>query len=154
LDQVIDELGRLRGRDGKSAGNRDAGSGRPMRPGVGNKTASMSEAGPRNRELVEVAESLLGGRLGTEGLRSSAGAANETARTKLFDPAATTRDEAQSTVQNLPEASPAADGSSSAVLPGGAEIARTALSGRRPPYFRSVAQIGRQAAQGLAYAHS
>jgi WD40 repeat protein len=42
----------------------------------------------------------------------------------------------------------------SAVLPGGAEISTTALSGRRPPFFRSVAQIGRQAAQGLAYAHS
>src|SRR5206468_10887959 len=26
--------------------------------------------------------------------------------------------------------------------------------GRRQPFFRSVAQIGRQAAQGLAYAHS
>ena len=40
------------------------------------------------------------------------------------------------------------------VLPGGAQIATTALSGRRPPFFRSVAQIGRQAAQGLAYAHA
>jgi eukaryotic-like serine/threonine-protein kinase len=40
------------------------------------------------------------------------------------------------------------------VLPGGAPIATTALSGRRPPFFRGVAQIGRQAAQGLAYAHA
>jgi hypothetical protein len=157
LDQVIDELGRLRDRSGKSAGNRAAESGRPMRPGVGDETASMSEAGPRNRELVEVAESLLGGRLRTEGLGSAAGAAgaaNEAARTRPFDPAATTADEEQNTVRHLPEASPAADGSSSAVLPGRAEIATTAFSGRRPPFFRRVAQIGRQAAQGLAYAHS
>ena len=40
------------------------------------------------------------------------------------------------------------------MLPGGAEIATTVLSGRRPPFFSSVAQIGRQAAQGLAHAHS
>ena len=40
------------------------------------------------------------------------------------------------------------------MLPGGSPIATTALSGRRAPYFRSVAQIGRQAAQGLAYAHA
>ena len=31
---------------------------------------------------------------------------------------------------------------------------RSSLSGRRAPFFRSVAQIGRQAAQGLAYAHA
>ena len=31
---------------------------------------------------------------------------------------------------------------------------RSTLSGRRQPFFRSVAQIGRQAAQGLAYAHA
>ena len=42
----------------------------------------------------------------------------------------------------------------SAVLPGGAQIATTSLSGRKPLYFRSVAHIGRQAAQGLAYAHA
>ncbi len=40
------------------------------------------------------------------------------------------------------------------MLPGGAQLASTDLSGRRAPYFRSVAQIGRQAAQGLAYAHA
>ena len=38
--------------------------------------------------------------------------------------------------------------------PGRSAMATTALSGRGRPFFRSVAQIGRQAAQGLAYAHS
>ena len=42
----------------------------------------------------------------------------------------------------------------SAVLPGGSQVSTTSLSGRRAPFFRSVAQIGRQAAQGLAYAHA
>src|SRR5207248_1604635 len=41
-----------------------------------------------------------------------------------------------------------------AVLPGGTPLSSVESSGRRLPYFRSVAQIGRQAAQGLAYAHS
>ncbi|HEY2154852.1 MAG TPA: serine/threonine-protein kinase, partial [Isosphaeraceae bacterium] len=39
-------------------------------------------------------------------------------------------------------------------LLGGAQVATTALSGRKPVFFRSVAQIGRQAAQGLAHAHA
>jgi WD40 repeat protein/tetratricopeptide (TPR) repeat protein len=39
-------------------------------------------------------------------------------------------------------------------LPGGSQATPTYLSGRRVTYFRSVAQIGRQAAQGLAYAHA
>src|SRR5262249_6210217 len=44
--------------------------------------------------------------------------------------------------------------SQSAVLPGGTAISSIESSSRRQPFFRSVAQIGRQAAQGLAYAHS
>ena len=40
------------------------------------------------------------------------------------------------------------------MLPGGTAISAVESSGRRRPFFRSVAQIGRQAAQGLAYAHS
>ena len=41
-----------------------------------------------------------------------------------------------------------------AVLPGGTQVSTVESSGRRLPFFRSVAQIGRQAAQGLAYAHA
>ena len=40
------------------------------------------------------------------------------------------------------------------MLPGGTQVSTIHLSGRRQPFFRSVAQIGRQAAQGLAYAHA
>ena len=40
------------------------------------------------------------------------------------------------------------------MLPGGTRVSTIESSGRRQPFFRSVAQIGRQAAQGLAYAHA
>ncbi len=40
------------------------------------------------------------------------------------------------------------------MLPGGSHVSGVDTSGRRQPFFRSVAQIGRQAAQGLAHAHS
>ena len=42
--------------------------------------------------------------------------------------------------------------SSSAVLPGGAQLS-TVESGRRQPYYRSVARVGQQVAEALAYAH-
>ena len=44
-------------------------------------------------------------------------------------------------------------GSGSAVLPGGATLSSSESSGSRQPYFRSVAEIGRQASSGLAHAH-
>ena len=62
--------------------------------------------------------------------------------------------EARNTGQHLQETPPAADVLSSAVLPGGTAVSSVESSRRRQPYFRSVAQIGRQAAQGLAYAHA
>ena len=40
------------------------------------------------------------------------------------------------------------------MLPGGKHVSEVDTSGRRQPFFRSVAQIGRQAAQGLAHAHA
>ena len=46
----------------------------------------------------------------------------------------------------------AASPSSSAVLPGGAQLS-TVESGRRQPYYRSVAHLGQQVAEALAYAH-
>ncbi len=39
-------------------------------------------------------------------------------------------------------------------MPGGKHVSEVDTSGRRQPFFRSVAQIGRQTAQGLAYAHA
>ena len=39
-------------------------------------------------------------------------------------------------------------------MPGGAQISAIESSGSRQPYFRSVAQIGRQVAEALAFAHA
>jgi eukaryotic-like serine/threonine-protein kinase len=45
-------------------------------------------------------------------------------------------------------------GSGSAVMPGGKQISTFESSGTRQQFFRSVAEIGRQAADALAYAHT
>ena len=45
-------------------------------------------------------------------------------------------------------------GSSSAVWPGGRSISMSESPGRRQPFYRSVAEIGRQVAGGLEYAHA
>ncbi len=131
LDQVIDELRRLRARDPKSDGNALAGPGRHDAPATVSATLTpvAAWASPRQRDLSRVAESLFTGRLPTEGLEFPAGAGHSPA------PAAP-------------------DLSRSAVLPGGTHVSEVDTSGRRQPFFRSIAQIGRQAAQGLAYAHA
>jgi WD40 repeat protein len=157
LDQVIDELGRVRRRDGKSAGDDQAASRHHEGPAVVFQTASVTSSGLRDRKLGRVAESLVSGRLGSEGLRTSTGAAFATTqadRSNPFDPDATTGSEKRGQGRPLPEPPPAAGLSNSAVLPGGTAISSVESSGRRQPFYRSVAQIGRQVAQGLAYAHS
>jgi WD40 repeat protein/tetratricopeptide (TPR) repeat protein len=157
LDQVIAELGRLRGRDVKSVRDDHANSGGLVGSAVGIETAIVTAAGPRDWKLAQVAESLLSGRLGTEGLESAAGAtcdATEAAGTEALEPAATAGAGARNLGWILAEVPQAPSASSSAVLPGGTAISSAESSGRRQPFFRSVAQIGRQATQGLAYAHS
>ncbi len=49
---------------------------------------------------------------------------------------------------------PAPPSSDAAVLPGGTPISALEHAGRRLAFYRAVAQTGRQAAQGLAYAHA
>ena len=158
LEQVVEELVRLGRRGGQPAGDDRVASGCPAGPAVGTETASAMAAALRDRELGQVAASLLIGRLGTEGLEAATGAefgATEAAGAAgSIDPAATSDAGATGTGRPLVAPPPAAGMSSCAVLPGGTAISSIESSGRRPPYFRSVAQIGRQAAQGLAYAHS
>ena len=130
LDQVIDELRRLRARAPKSDGHNAAGSewhGAAVTVPA-TLTAVARSTGARQRDLSRAAESLLTGRLTTEGLELPVGASHGSA------PAAS-------------------DLSSMAVLPGGTHVSDVDTSGRRQPFFRSVAEIGRQAAQGLAHAH-
>ena len=145
LDQIIDELARLRdhgARSGAAASQgrtaADAtGSGRAhARPGC--RVAPDRRAGERRGGIA------LGRRQ-----RPAAGPSTE----RVGPDASSARASAAGEADGLVLAAAHAP-MTSAVLPGGAEIAESALSGRRPPFFRSVAQIGRQAAQGLAYAHS
>jgi serine/threonine protein kinase len=157
LDQVIAELARLRDRNPQSPRLSSAESGLIGKPDPGIETRSMRAAGPSNHMLEHVARSLLTGRLMSETLNSPAGTelpATEPERSNTFGPDATLGDEAGNAGRYQLASRPAADESSSVVLPGGTALSMVESSGRRQPYFRSVAQIGRQAAQGLAYAHS
>ena len=139
LDLVIDELSRLR-------------DGTP-RPGP---AAGAPAAGPGR-----MAESLMTGRF-LAGSATEAGATRPAGgpRPAAAEPAVTERFDPDATSGHAP-APPAfepppmgLDDSNSAVLPGGGAVSAVEASGRRLPFFRSIAQVGLQAAQGLAYAHA
>jgi serine/threonine protein kinase/WD40 repeat protein/tetratricopeptide (TPR) repeat protein len=155
LDQVIDELRRLR-EPGRTAS---------PRPPVGPRTpeATVTQArvaastGPRKRELGWMAELLLSGRIVTEGLGSPATdsrAATGLVATERFDLDASSTGETGPTRASTPLTPWASEAPSSAVMPGGKHVSELDTSGRRQPFFKSVAQIGRQSAQGMAHAHS
>jgi WD40 repeat protein/tetratricopeptide (TPR) repeat protein len=157
LDQVIHELRRLRAPDQESARSDQPGSTSPARPAAGIPTASVTAAGSRSRMLEHVAQSLLTGRLGARALESppsTTRASTEAIGTDSPEPAASTAAEERNLGWHLAEVPQVTSASSSAVLPGGTAISSVESSGSRQPFFRSVAQIGRQTAQGLAYAHS
>jgi eukaryotic-like serine/threonine-protein kinase len=157
LDQVIGELQRQRCRDGRPVGEDHAASGRHERPFNASKSASEATPGARSRTLGQMAESLLTGRFLTGGLEPGAGVAGQTiesAATEQFDPNVTAGRTPAVTIGDQLTSKPAADILSSAVLPGGTHVSDVSSSSRRQPYFHSVAQIGRQAAQALAYAHA
>jgi WD40 repeat protein/serine/threonine protein kinase len=141
LDLVIDELARLRG-DGRV---RAAGSRGP--------NESSTSEGRRKPGIGPLAASLLTGGLATEGAalsRTAPGAAIDPEATEPLAPGPAAADPGRD--NDRLDAWPVV--TSSGVLPGGAPIDTTTLAGHRAPYFRAVAQIGRQAAQGLAYAHA
>jgi len=147
LDQVIDELARLREPERKPGGTGSPGP-----------TAAAPPPDAEAPALGRIAESLLRGRLATGGAAPSSdvlpAAATGSAATDRF-----ARDTTHSSDFVLADLEPAGPGPTSvqgpsAVLPGGSQVTPAYLSARRPPFFRSLAQIGRQAAQGLAYAHA
>ena len=164
LDQVIDELRRLRRPAiGRPDGARARPAPRRPRPPSRDRRRAVVRAARGRRELEPGGRSLL-----TRPARWPKGSAARPGRA----PAATTEAAARSTEARRgrgPGTEPAVagrgtarrpspvagpDASSSAVLPGGTQRLGGRASGRRQPFFRSVAQIGRQAAQGLAYAHA
>ncbi len=151
LDQVIDELRRLRAPDRKHDGYE------PVSHELPSDLANITRAGSatsilRRRELGRMAESLLSGRMMTEGIGSPPEAG--VLATERVDVDATAGHSPVLTIGDRPPAPVAPNLSGSAVLPGGTHVSGIDSSGRRQPFFRSVAQIGRQAAQGLAHAHS
>jgi WD40 repeat protein/serine/threonine protein kinase len=157
LEQVIDELSRLRQPHRKPDGHGPAAPECPEPPATAIQTPVAASVRLEGRELRRVAESLLNGRLLTEGLESpavAAPAAIELGATEPLDPDASSGHTLAVTIGDHPLALPPADGPSSAMLPGGTQVSEVDSSGRRQPFFRAVAQIGRQAAQGLAYAHA
>jgi WD40 repeat protein/Flp pilus assembly protein TadD len=92
-----------------------------------------------------MARSLLTGRFERLALGVSSDLTATEACIDRVDPDETTAEGPLSTVAHGP--------ATSAVLPGGKALS-TIESGGRLPFYRSVARIGQQAAQGLAYAHA
>jgi serine/threonine protein kinase/WD40 repeat protein/Flp pilus assembly protein TadD len=157
LEQVIAELRRLRA-PGRKADGHD-----PARPGGLEASATVAQSPVsamsilRKRELGQVAELLLSGRLindGTESPATNPPSATAPVATERFNPDATSGLAPVVAREGQDPSPPASNLSGSAMLPGGTHLSEVDSSGRRLPFFRSVAQIGRQAAQGLAHAHS
>ena len=139
LDQVIDELRRVRDPGRKSDGPDHTRTDSSLASATGALMAAS--AGLRSRWM---AESLLTGRLLSEA------PATGLAGTQRLDSDRTLRSGSADMREGHPRAAPGVDHAGSAVLPGGTHVSEIDTSGRRQPFFRSVAQIGRQAAQGLA----
>jgi eukaryotic-like serine/threonine-protein kinase len=155
LDQVIAELGRLRRGGQNSPGDDRTGSGPRAGPAISIATARAPADNGRNPTLGQVAESLLSGRLRPERPDPATDAAAYAATlADSRDADVTTPEKAPKKGRHFPELPRAAVESTSAVLPGGTAVSMVESAAHRQPFFRSVAQIGRQVAQGLAYAHA
>jgi serine/threonine protein kinase/WD40 repeat protein/tetratricopeptide (TPR) repeat protein len=177
LEQVIAELRRLRapGQEADALGLSRPEGLEPSRPDGLEPSATVAQARVsttsirRKRDLGQVAELLLTGRLAGEATELPTGPELPEGRelpptgtptaagqigAGLFDPEAASGLAPSVGSEDRRPVSPAPDLSGSAMLPGGTHISEIDSSGRRQPFFRSVAQIGRQAAQGLAHAHA
>ena len=154
LEQVIDELRRLRepAREADSLG--PAGPESPEVPAIAARGRGAAASPPPGREIGPMAGLLLSGRLATEGLGSPGSSSRRAiglGATERFDPDGPPARVPGRTGADGP---PAPESSGTAVLPGGKHVSEVDTSGSRQPFYRSVAQIGRQATQGLAYAHA
>jgi eukaryotic-like serine/threonine-protein kinase len=172
LDAVVAELHRLLGRARSQSGIQPTSRGRSPRP-RGEPSLHDIET-PTLGDGVEVSlvlRSILTGRFDSGGRRpdppgaptsmrtgtvtDGRAAGSDRALTRTAAGGATGGDEtAPGTAHpTAPASSPSASASStSAILPGGTQLS-SVESGRRE-FYRSLAQIGRQVAGGLAYAHA
>ncbi len=171
LEVVIDELAHLRQKSGQGSAAPVAAAAEEQKPGrpgttrteltgaVSRSPASLPVrdrtealvASLRARQVSRMARSLVTGTFAAEIVDPDrTGSSNGRSATDARDGPA-----AGASVRSSPSPdSSVLSASSSAVLPGGTQVSAVESSGRRLPFFRSVAQIGRQAAQGLAYAHA
>lgn len=152
LDLVIEELRRLRDESRREPGAKD-------RPGPAPTSAvefpASSIPSPPARQVSQVARSLVSGRFASEDPKPDA-------MELPLNPSQSSVSVATAVLIGRKETNPSdsitaaavarQSDSSSVVLPGGAQLP-TVESGRRP-YHQSVAHIGQQAAQALAYAHA
>ena len=134
LDEVIDELARLL-EPGRDPGGAGARAGRCRRPAAAARVAPERPARDPGGRAVRSTARTSPRPSDSTGMRSG--------------PLPSTW-EGPDRGASAPDHAPAG----SAVLPDGSHVSTSHLSGRRAPFFRSVAQIGCQAAQGLAYAHA
>lgn len=159
LDRLIEELRRLRGLDPHDTESAGAGEGARSVGSAGAPGASAGELQDTQRKpsLEAVAESLLSGRVGAKDWMtrpSEPPADPEAPITERLASSSITPTELFPTDSLLVRRNPADDALNGAVLPGPSQVLEADPLGPRLPFFRSVAQIGRQAAQGLAYAHA
>ncbi|HEY2158341.1 MAG TPA: protein kinase [Isosphaeraceae bacterium] len=157
LDQIIRELRRLPDPGRKSVCDRSQGPGSRSKPASAPHGSSDPSGASSHSRLGRVAESLLTGRLATDAMVSPPGltiGAVGLDATEMSDSDESWKPGLPDTLGDSPGNRPAGDVSSSALLPGGTAVSSVESSGRRIPFFRSVAQLGRQAAQGLAHAHT
>jgi WD40 repeat protein/serine/threonine protein kinase len=141
LDTVIDELRRL-----KELAHRTGSARVPDRPEPPIPAGTTAPAPSHTAQVSKVAQSLLMGRFAAQ---PPGGAESEATDASLdgCDVEATNAlapgDQPRSTFTSPP---------ASVVLPGGSQL--SAVESGRRPFYRSAAQIGRQVAAGLAYAHA
>ena len=162
LDLVYEEVRRLRGGVAPEKARRVAiPEARATSTGV--QTTSLRDGGPGSSlpgraEISQVVHLLMTGRFASDAACSVAATGDVTGVfSRSAQPDRTQADtaneaEAGAARESLAKASLSASSTISGVLPGGTQIS-TVESGR-PAYARSVARIGLQAAQGLAYAHA
>ncbi len=156
LDLVVDELRRLR--DRSPSQTRDTADfedrsprhrAEPPRQGIEDSTVGEAvEVGP-------VVRAVLTGRFDAGGRAAEPlGAARSLRASDLTEDAATPTQTASAEAGDAsgPIPASAAPSPSSAILPGGTQL--SSVESARRAFYRSLAQIGRQVAGGLAYAHA
>lgn len=157
LDQVINELRSLRSPNGQVVSEK---TDREKFPGTTASAHGVSDGAGGRRDCCHacrVADLLMTGKLATDGEdvqkeRMAAPSGLDDTQRLVGDPTLRAIPSALGLDHSAAPVLP--DISSSAVLPGGTDVSGAGRRGRGELFFRSVAQIGRQTAQGLAYAHA